>query len=162
MNAQPCAFDGSLGGEVGHLLEGCDVLGAAVGITRVVDGIDSDKEVPTAEHLGPGQSQRQHDGIACRHIGDRNARLHTVDGNGDAAVGQRRTTEDVEPQRQCPVLAGTERCGNSRRGPEFDAMTLAVIDRQTMTGETAGAGDRQRGCGVEPTGEEDDGRPGRR
>ena len=48
------AGDARLGGEIGHGLEGSDVIGAAVRVTRIIDGVDPDENVGGTAHLSEG------------------------------------------------------------------------------------------------------------
>lgn len=54
------------------------------------------------------------------------------------------------------MLTGPERSGNGRSRLQFDTMTLAVVDRQTITCETALPRNRQRGGRIKPSGQEND------
>ena len=65
------ALDARLGGQVGHLLVRADVLGAAVRVSAVVQGVDADENVAGLQHLGPGQRVRQEDRVASGDVGDR-------------------------------------------------------------------------------------------
>src|SRR5574340_985818 len=100
MDMEGAAFHRGAGGEIGHFLEGREILRPAVRVARVIHRIDADENLLAAQHLGPGQCQGEHDGVARRDIGGRNA-FAWGDGHGNGAVGQRRTAErgEVEPHR---------------------------------------------------------------
>jgi hypothetical protein len=51
----PAPLDRRLGGEVRHRFEGAQILGPAVRITGIVDGVRADEDMPRAEHLGPAE-----------------------------------------------------------------------------------------------------------
>jgi putative hemolysin len=90
--------------------------------------------------------------VASDHFEFADWRFEVVD------MDRNRVDKVVELQAQHPVLAGGERFGHRRRGLQFGAMPLTVVDRQAIAGETVGAGERQRGRRIEPAGQEDDGR----
>src|SRR3546814_17571861 len=58
LHAQTLAFDTGLGGEVAKALERFDKCRAAIGIARIVDGIDTTKDLTRTEYLGPAQRER--------------------------------------------------------------------------------------------------------
>ena len=99
----PRAFHAGLGGEVGEPLEGRDEFRPAIRIAGIVDRVDAAEDVGGAEHFGPAQRHRQHDGVARRHVGDRNA-------------GGRRMLSD-RAARRCRRSAPSRRCcaGRPRR-----------------------------------------------
>ncbi len=76
-------------------LEGLQEGRAAIGIARVVHGVDSDKEGPRPEGLGPAQGDREEDRVARRDVGHRNyladGGFVAILGNVDV-IGQRGTT----------------------------------------------------------------------
>src|SRR5262249_56731777 len=98
-------FDAGLRGEIGEALEGFDELRTAVGIARVVEGVDADEDVLRPLHLRPPQGMREEEGVPRRHVGDGDAcadrllapPLGNVDvrGEGGAADGA-----EVETQNQ--------------------------------------------------------------
>ena len=64
MDVEPRAsFDARLGRQIGQGAEGGDELRAAIGIAAVVHGVDAQKDVGRAEHLGVGQRQREQDRV---------------------------------------------------------------------------------------------------
>src|ERR1700739_4422238 len=46
---------------------------AAIGISRIIHSVHTAPDVSGAEHFGPAQRYGKHDGVACRHVGHRNA-----------------------------------------------------------------------------------------
>ena len=85
------ALDSGPGRQIGHSLEGLDISWTAIRIAGVINCIDTDEYIICTQHLGIGQRQGKHDGIAGRHVGDRNAAgfaLRNID-----IVGQRRTAD---------------------------------------------------------------------
>ena len=68
----------ALGRQVRHAFVGLDELRAAVRIARVIQRVHADEDVRAFQHLGPGQREREENGVARRHIGDRNAVRHLV------------------------------------------------------------------------------------
>src|SRR5471032_2985148 len=62
MQHQRRAFDRGLGREVGQALERLHILRPAVGIAGIIDGVRAEENVLAAQHLGPGERERQHDG----------------------------------------------------------------------------------------------------
>jgi hypothetical protein len=155
---QPGTLDAGPGRQVGHGFEGGDVVRPAIRVTGIVDRIDADEDVAAAQHLGPGQRQRQHDGVARGHVSDRNARLHTSGRDGDPGVGQRRAAELCESQIEGAVLDGTECPGDFFGGFELGAVALAIVEGQAVAGMALAARDGKARGGIEATGKEDDSR----
>ncbi len=157
MDRQFPTLNPRLGGQIGHLLESGYVFGAAIGIAGIINGIDPDENVAAAQNFSPGQCERQHDGIACRHIGDGNARVYTVDRHVDVGIGQRRATELRQPEIKYAMFNGTQRLGDALSRLQLGTVPLAIIERKAVTGESAAARDGKAGSGVQPAGKEDDG-----
>ncbi len=57
--------DAGAGGEVGEFFKGGDELGAAVGVTGVVDGIDAEKNIEGVGGLGECEGEAEEDGVAA-------------------------------------------------------------------------------------------------
>ncbi len=72
LDPKPSAFDARLGRQLRGSLECLDELRTAIGISRVVERVDADEDVVGAEHFRPCERERQHHGIARRHVGRRN------------------------------------------------------------------------------------------
>ena len=157
MNAQLVAFDTVFGRQVGHLLEGGDVFRPAIRVARIIDRIDPDEYVVAAQHLGPGQGQRQHDGVARRHVGDRNARLDAIDRHIDGAVGQGRSTKLGQREVEHPVLDGAQRLDDPFGRLQLGTVALTVIERKTVTVKALATGNGEASGGIESTGKENDG-----
>jgi hypothetical protein len=98
-------FDPGLGGEVGEPLERGDELGPAIGIARIIERIDADEQVARAARLGKAEREAEEDGVARRHVGDRNALAHAFLGHGDVG-GQRRAAEGAQVERKHDVPVG--------------------------------------------------------
>ena len=109
----------SAGGEVGHVLVGGDVFGAAVGVAAVIQRVDVDENVARAEHLGPGQCEGEENRVARGYVGHWNVLRHfigrTVLGHGDVA-GERRSAEDAEIDIDDDMLRHFHRSGYSGSG----------------------------------------------
>ena len=73
-------FNAGLGGEIGHPLEGCEVFGTAVGISRVVDGVDPEPDLLRLADLRKGQRETQKDRVTSRDVGDRDGILGALAG----------------------------------------------------------------------------------
>src|SRR5689334_13992559 len=54
-------FRSRFGGERGEPLEGLDEVGTAIGIARIIEGVDPDIDVEGPRRLRPAQRQRQED-----------------------------------------------------------------------------------------------------
>ena len=157
MNAQLVAFDTGLCRQVGHLLEGGEVFRPAIRVTRVVDRVDPDENIIAAQYLGPGQSQRQHDGVARRHIGDRNTRLDAIDRHVDGAVGQGRSAKLGQSQVEYPVLDSALGLDDPFGRLQLGTVTLTVVERKTVTVKALATGNGEASGGIESTGKENDG-----
>jgi hypothetical protein len=108
-----------------------------------------------ARRLGPGECQRQENGVARRNVGDGNARRDAALGHRDV-VGQCRTAERGQVERQHDMALGPQSAGDTARGGEFDAVALVIVERQR---EQARAGFARQGAGdegVEPARDERD------
>jgi hypothetical protein len=83
------AFDAGLGSERGHVFKGGDVFGAAIGVAGVIESIDADEDVGRCEDFGPGERERQEDGVAGGDVGDGDAVGDVREGTrlGDGEVG---------------------------------------------------------------------------
>ncbi len=151
------AFDAGPGGQIGQAFEGGDELRAAIGIARVVHGIDANENGTGFEHFGPGQRQRQHDGVARRHIGHRDAGLQAVGGYGDVGIGQRRAAKARQVQAEGAVGCRAQVVRHALCGLQFDVVTLTVVQRQAVAAIAFGLGDGQHGGRIQPAVEQDDG-----
>ena len=77
--------------------------------------------------------QRQHDGIARRHIGDGNAGLHSLRRDRDGCIGQRRTAELADIEMDDAMFDRAQACRNSVGCGQFRSVSLTVIDREAVT-----------------------------
>ena len=66
-------FHRGLGREIGERLERAHVLRPAIGVAGVVHRVGAEPDVLRAQHLGPGQREREQDGVARGNVGDRYA-----------------------------------------------------------------------------------------
>jgi len=67
------AFDTGFRRQIRHSLERRNVLGAAIGITGIINGVHADEEIRAFQHFRPCQSVAQKDGVARRDVSNRNA-----------------------------------------------------------------------------------------
>ena len=87
-----------------------------------------------SRHFGPRQREREKDGIARRNVGDRDAapmRDRVLSGTSISAVSAEPPNSaqiDVRP-RDARSRRG---CGYARGGFQFDAMALAVVERERV------------------------------
>ncbi len=151
----------ALRGEGRHRLERRNERGPAVGVARVVDGVDADDQVARADAFRPRQGQRQKDRVARRHVGRRDA------GSVERAVlrhaacpDQRRSAEGREIDPEFDVARHSQRARHSPGGLHLDGVALAVGDRQRKELEAVGARDGGGGVGIEAPAEQDDRSPG--
>ena len=76
-------------GQVGQGLKGVEVVGPAVGITRVVDSIHPQHQPFGSASLRQAEAHGDEHGVAPGHIGGRNAALlNAMGGDRDAGVGE--------------------------------------------------------------------------
>jgi serine/threonine protein kinase/Tfp pilus assembly protein PilF len=152
------ALDAGLRRQVGHHLEGAEVLGPAVGIAGVVHAVGAEEEVEGAERFGPGQGQRQEHRVPRRHVGDGDLGRHRLGGAvlGDVDVGrQGAAAEGAEVDLELDVPRDSHRRRHPPRRQALDLVPLAVADRQRIRLEAGGdrlGQDRRR---VEPAAEQD-------
>ena len=57
MDMKGFALDTRLRRQVGELFKRLDEFRSAVRVTRIIDGIDTNKDISGLENLGPGQCQ---------------------------------------------------------------------------------------------------------
>ena len=130
-NPDAGSFNARFGGQVGHLLKGPDVLRAAVGISAVIEGIDTDKDMPGPRAFPPQASAyEKKNGISRRHIRYRDARRHVGRlarlGNVDARIGQGRAADLLQIDIDNHMPGRFQRSRHPFGGIEFLRMTLAV------------------------------------
>ncbi|KAG1606523.1 hypothetical protein G6F45_013962 [Rhizopus arrhizus] len=101
--------------------------------TGVVHGVDAADDGVGAEHFGPAQGQRQHDGVARRHVGDRDAGTAGL-GHVDV-VGQRRAADAAQVHVHGLVRDHALGLGHARGGIQFGGMARAIAHAQGMHGE---------------------------
>ncbi len=143
------------GGQTGHVFEGLEERRAAVGVAGVVDGVGADEQIGGADNFGQTQQQGEHDGIAGRHIGDRNLVVcFAVFGHIDG-IGQGRTSDRTKVHCDGAVTRCAQGLRHATGSVEFDPVALAVVDSQAMTDEALGPGDGQDRGRVQASGEED-------
>jgi len=158
MHAELCALDAGLGGKVGETLERLDELGPAVGITRVIDRVDTAEDVLRAEHLGPAERERKHDRIARRHVSYRDApaapALIGILWHGDV-IGQRGAADAAQVDAH-GLVRDRVACGDALRGGQFRSMALAVLDAERVASKALRTRDRECNGGIHAAREEDD------
>ena len=136
------ALDGGLGREVRHLLERLDVLGPAVGVAAVVEGVDADEDVVCFEHLGPGERDREEDGVARGHVGDRECPRRSR--RRSAASGRRSSAVRAEPPKTFRSMSAItcsstpSRAATSGGRCEFGLVALAVAETEGVGAEALG------------------------
>ena len=116
-------------------LEGGDELRPAIGIAAVVDCIDADKDVETANHLGPRKGQREKHRIASGNIRNGNAVCHRVlraiQRHGDVG-GKSAAAEGPQVEIEHALFHRPERRCHAPAGLHLDEVTLTISDRQRM------------------------------
>ena len=154
MNPEPlAALHPGRGRQVGHALVGGDVLGPAVGIAGVVEGVDTDEDVARGQDLGPGECEGQEDGVAGRHIGDGDALLAqclrvAALGHGDIG-GEGGAAEAAQVDIQDDMLGHSQRLRHPLGGLQFNGVPLAIAKGQGIGRETLGLGDGKHGRGIQ-------------
>src|SRR5215471_17876377 len=139
------AFHAGLRGEIRQALEGLNELRTAIGIARVVEGVDADEDVLCLLHLGPPEGMGEEDGVARGNLGD-----------GDVG-GERGAADGAEIETQGEVRAGAEGRGHLPRRLELAHVALAIVERQRAALVALGEGDGESGRGIEATREQHDG-----
>ncbi|MNT25580.1 hypothetical protein D3C72_1611040 [compost metagenome] len=157
MHAEAVALHAGLGGEVGERLVGGHVLGAAVRIAGVVHGVGAEEQVAAADRLGPAQGQRQHDRVAGRHVGNRNAAGGAVGRHVEGVVGQRGAAEAAQVEVDDLVALRAQRRRHQLRGLQLGRMPLAVAHGQRVGFKPGGVGHGEDGGGVKSARKQDDG-----
>ena len=126
--------------------------GTAIGIARVIERVDADKDVAALQHFRPCQRIGKENGIARGNIGDWNSSGHLRRAarfrHGDIA-GERRPSEYAKADVRHQMPRGAERFRKARGGIEFVLVPLAVIERQSVAGEAVAAREREAGGGIE-------------
>ena len=152
----PAPLDGGLRRQVRHRLEGAEVLRAAVGVARVVQGVDADEDVPRVQHLRIGQRVGEEDRVPRRDVGhgDAAADLAGVAPLGDRDVrGQRRAAEGAQVDRDQRGVPRAQRVRDAERRVGLDGVPLPVAEDERVAVEPLRPGDGQGRRGIEPPGE---------
>ncbi len=160
MDLKGVGFDADFGGEVGGLGEGGNELGAAIGVSGIVDGVDAEEKIGGAECFGIGQCDREEHQVAGGDIGDGDighGRFVAVFGDLGVVVGEGRSAEGADVEREGSMRGRAEVVGDLGGGIEFVAMALAIVKGDGVAGVVLVASDGQDGGAVESAGEEDDG-----
>ena len=131
MDREGSAFDAGLGRQPGGLGKACNELGTAVGVSRVIERVDTDEDVPRVDCLGPCQRQREKDEIARRDVGHRDSIGDTALRDFDR-IGQSRSSESSQVERQDHMALDPQLGRDLLRRFEFPAVALVVIDRQRV------------------------------
>ena len=158
-DGQP-AFHRLLDGQVGHGLKRADEFRPAVGIARIVQGVDADVDVAGPEHLGPAQGHGQEDGVAGRHVGDRNVGFHlaNIAVLGHVDVGrQRRAADGPKRQGQDQVRGHGHGLGHPAGGFQLHLVALAVFETERARHKSVAPGHGQAGGGIQAPGKKDHG-----
>src|SRR5205085_487599 len=116
-----------------ELLEGGDVLGPAVRVAGVVEGVDADEKVARVEDFSPAERERKKDGVSRGYVGRRNVR------GGDGTIlrnrniaRQGRTTEGGQINVELDMTLDAERLRNRASGFDFTDVPLAVANGQRV------------------------------
>ena len=136
-NAKAAAFDASLRRKPGEVLECLDELRPAIRIARVVERVHANEDVVRAEHFRPCQRQRQHDGIARRHIRRRNRVRRRAALRHLSVAEQRGTAERRQVDADFAMRLTSQRLRNVSRGENLVRVTLSVLHRQRVEVEPA-------------------------
>ena len=155
MDRKALPFDPGPSGEFGQRLEGGDELGPAVGIARIIECIDPHEQVARAACLGKAEREAEEDGVARRHIGDRNTIADAVLGNRNVG-GQRRPAERAQVERQHDMAVGAARRNLPSR-VQLNPVPLAIIDAERHHAKSPLPRQRRADHRVEPSRKEDDG-----
>ena len=121
--------------------------GPAVGIAAVVDGVDAEENVGRANHLGKGQGQAEEHGVPRGHVGHGDAVGHLA---GVAVLGhfdvgrQGAAAEAVQFDGRLDVAADAHGPGDPPGRLQFEAVPLAVVDRQGVERKALRAGRSRR------------------
>src|SRR5262252_3560576 len=160
VNAKVAAtFDPRLRGEIGETLESLDELRTAVGIARVVEGVDPDEDVLRPLYLRPPQGMGEEDGVPRRDVGDRDARADRLLAPPLGNVDVRReggAADGAEVETQDQMRLGAEGRRHLLRRLELPHVALAIVERQGGALVALGAGDGEGSRGIEAAREQHD------
>ena len=131
MDGQLAAFDGRSGRKICHLFKRFDELWTAIRVAGVVHRINANENVLHIEHFSPGETQRQEDRVAGRHIGDRYA-LRWCFRNRDVPVGQRRSAELRQIYFNDAMFRYLKTRSNATCCIEFNCVGLTIVERQCI------------------------------
>ena len=134
-----------------QVLEGGDVLRAAVGITRVIERVDADHEALGVERLRPREGEREKHGVACGHVCGRNIagieRPVTWDGT---IPDERRSADRSQVHGELYVTGHAQRSRDAAGGGNLLRMRLAGADRQRGERPAVAAREGRGGGRIEP------------
>ena len=153
-------LDAGLGRHVRHAFESLEELGTAIGIAGIIEGIHADEDIGGIEHFGPREREGKKNRVARGDVGNRNLARHFVRGTplGDFHVtGKRGTAEHAQVELRRAMSGYADRFRHSPGGLEFDAMPLAVIERERVELEALAPGEREASGRIEPAAEQTDG-----
>jgi len=154
----PVAFAAAFAGQIGQALEGAEVVGAAVGVTGIVDGIHAEHQFASAPGFRQAQAEGDEHRVAPGHIGAGDyAALHAARGHGDGLVGEGRAAPAGQVDGDGVVLGQLQGLGNGLGREQFPPVPLAVIKREADHPVARLLGQGGSGGGVQATRQQGDG-----
>lgn len=116
-------------GKIRHRLKCGDELRPTVGITRIVERVDSDVDGVGTGHFGEAKREREKDRVPGGNIGDGDAGLHPVLGHRDVRR-EGRSPDRGQIERDDDMALDTQMTPDIARAVEFDAVPLPIIDAE--------------------------------
>lgn len=142
--------------QICHRLIGADVFWAAIWVTAIIDGVDTDENGMGSKHLRPRERVGEEDGVPSRHVGYRDTFLHlrirAVFRHVDVR-SQRGCTESAQIDVNNGVLFDFHRLRDILGACDFDLVALPVSETHGIDIVAFGARDGKGGGGIDAAAE---------
>jgi hypothetical protein len=127
MDSDRLALASVFRGDLGKMFETCHKFRTAVGIARIVKGINSDEQVARTHCLAPSKRQREEYEIPCRHVRDRDTVTGSALRHCDVG-GKRRATKLTKIEREHDMPLDSDSLSDAACVVEFDTVPLVIVD----------------------------------
>lgn len=144
-----CPFDSGLGRQIGHRFVRLDVFRPAVRIAGVIKGVDADIDICRTQYLRPAEGKGEEDGVAGRHIGDRDFAPDTLFRYIDVGC-QRTAAHEAQIKIDDQMFRGADFLCILPGDRQFEAVSLAVGKADGIRDKAVSPGYRHTGGGIQP------------
>ena len=152
-------FPAGFAGQIRQILKCMQIIGAAVRVAGIVDGIHTQHKPFCATGLSQAETDCNEHRVSPRHVCRRNHIIqNSIGGNGDGGIRQGGTTPGGKVDGNAVVFCQAKVIGNCGSGVKLSAMALSLIKGQSDHTKTILF---REGCccrGVQTSREQGDGR----